>query len=71
MHGGRNLAAVSANVDYIVAGDNMGPAKLRKAEKPGREDHFRRGVHRHGRRAGSPGGKRDGSRQRNNGKYQR
>ena len=35
MHGGRNLAAVSANVDYIVAGDNMGPAKLRKAEKLG------------------------------------
>ena len=24
MHGGRNLAAVSANVDYIVAGDNIG-----------------------------------------------
>ena len=35
IHGGRNLAAVSANVDYIVAGDNMGPAKLRKAEKLG------------------------------------
>lgn len=35
MHGGRNLAAVSANVDYIVAGDNMGPAKLKKAEKLG------------------------------------
>ena len=35
MHGGRNLAAVSANVDYIVAGENMGPAKLKKAEKLG------------------------------------
>lgn len=35
LHGGRNLAAVSANVDYIVAGDNMGPAKLKKAEKLG------------------------------------
>ena len=34
-HGGRNLAAVSGNVDYIVAGENMGPAKLRKAEKLG------------------------------------
>ncbi|MCH5335578.1 MAG: NAD-dependent DNA ligase LigA [Alistipes sp.] len=34
-HGGRNLAAVSANVDYLVAGENMGPAKLKKAEKLG------------------------------------
>ncbi len=34
-HGGRNLAAVSANVDYIVAGENMGPAKLQKAKKLG------------------------------------
>ena len=34
-HGGKNLAAVSANVDYIVAGRNMGPAKLQKAEKLG------------------------------------
>lgn len=34
-HGGRNLAAVSGNVDYLVAGDNMGPAKLKKAEKLG------------------------------------
>ena len=35
LHGGRNLAAVSAQVDYIVAGDSMGPAKLKKAEKLG------------------------------------
>ena len=34
-HGGRNLAAVSGNVDFLVAGDNMGPAKLKKAEKLG------------------------------------
>ena len=34
-HGGRNLAAVSANVDFIVAGKNMGPAKRQKAEKLG------------------------------------
>ena len=34
-HGGKNLAAVSANVDFIVAGDNMGPAKRQKAEKLG------------------------------------
>ena len=35
LHGGRNLAAVSANVDYIIAGEKMGPAKLKKAEKLG------------------------------------
>ena len=34
-HGGKNLAAVSANVDYLVAGEHMGPAKLKKAEKLG------------------------------------
>ena len=34
-HGGKNLAAVSANVDFIVAGDNMGPAKRQKTEKLG------------------------------------
>lgn len=34
-HGGRNLAAVSASADYLVAGENMGPAKLKKAEKLG------------------------------------
>ena len=34
-HGGKNLAAVSGNVDYIVAGENMGPAKLKKAGKLG------------------------------------
>ena len=35
LHGGRNLAAVSGNVDFLVAGENMGPAKLKKAEKLG------------------------------------
>ena len=35
LHGGRNLAAVSGNVDYLVAGETMGPAKLTKAEKLG------------------------------------
>ena len=43
-HGGKNLAAVSANVDFIVAGENMGPAKRQKAEKLGitilNEDEF-------------------------------
>lgn len=35
LHGGRNLAAVSGSVDYLVAGEKMGPAKLKKAEKLG------------------------------------
>ncbi len=35
LHGGRNVAAVSGQVDYLVAGENMGPAKLKKAEKLG------------------------------------
>lgn len=34
-HGGKNIASVSANVDFIVAGENMGPAKRQKAEKLG------------------------------------
>ncbi len=34
-HGGRNIAAVSGSVDYLVAGEKMGPAKLQKAEKLG------------------------------------
>ncbi len=34
-HGGRNIATVSANVDFIVAGEKMGPAKREKAEKLG------------------------------------
>ena len=37
LHGGKNLAAISGNVDYLLAGDNMGPAKLKKAEKLGVE----------------------------------
>ena len=34
-HGGRNLAAVSSNVDFLVAGNKIGPAKLSKAGKLG------------------------------------
>lgn len=34
-HGGKNLSGVSAKTDYILAGDNMGPAKLEKAAKMG------------------------------------
>lgn len=47
-HGGRNLAAVSKNADYLLAGDNMGPAKLAKATKLGvriiSEEDFERMV---------------------------
>ena len=34
-HGGRNVAAVSGSVDYLVAGEKMGPEKRKKAEKLG------------------------------------
>ncbi len=34
-HGGKNSGSVSKNTDYILAGENMGPAKLEKAEKLG------------------------------------
>lgn len=34
-NGGRVLSAVSGKVDYLVAGDNMGPSKREKAEKLG------------------------------------
>ena len=34
-HGGRNQSGVGANTAFIVAGENMGPAKLQKAQKLG------------------------------------
>jgi len=34
-NGGRVLSAVSGKLDYLVAGDNMGPSKKEKAEKLG------------------------------------
>ena len=37
LHGGKNLAAVSSNTDFLLAGANMGPAKLAKAQKLGVE----------------------------------
>lgn len=43
-HGGKNSGSVSAKTHYILAGDNMGPAKLEKAQKLGvkiiNEDDF-------------------------------
>lgn len=34
-NGGRNLAAVSGNADFLLAGAKVGPAKLKKAEQLG------------------------------------
>lgn len=34
-HGGRNVGSISAKTSFILAGDNMGPAKLEKARKLG------------------------------------
>jgi DNA ligase (NAD+) len=34
-NGGRILSGVSGKLDYLVAGDNMGPSKLEKAQKLG------------------------------------
>ena len=43
-HGGKNIGSISAKTSFILAGDNMGPAKLQKAEKLGirivSEDEF-------------------------------
>ena len=43
-HGGKNTASVSAKTTYLLAGENMGPAKLEKASKLGikiiSEDEF-------------------------------
>jgi len=32
-NGGKNSGSVSAKTNYILAGENMGPAKLEKAQK--------------------------------------
>ena len=43
-HGGKNTGSISAKTSFILAGDNMGPAKLEKARKLGvrivTEDEF-------------------------------
>jgi len=32
-HGGKILSGISGKLNYVVAGDNMGPSKLEKAQK--------------------------------------
>jgi DNA ligase (NAD+) len=34
-HGGKNVGSISAKTGFVLAGDNMGPAKLEKAQKLG------------------------------------
>ncbi len=46
LHGGKNVSAISAKTNYILAGQKMGPAKLEQAQKLGipiiaEEDFFR------------------------------
>ncbi len=35
INGGKNIGSLSSKIDYLVAGDNMGPAKKQKAKKLG------------------------------------
>jgi DNA ligase (NAD+) len=43
-HGGKNVGSISAKTSFILAGENMGPSKLEKANKLGirivSEDEF-------------------------------
>ena len=43
-HGGKNVGSISGKTSFILAGENMGPSKLQKAEKLGvrivSEDEF-------------------------------
>jgi DNA ligase (NAD+) len=34
-HGGKNVSSISSKTDYVLAGANMGPAKLEKANALG------------------------------------
>lgn len=35
LHGGKNVGSISGKTNYVLAGENMGPEKLKKAEKLG------------------------------------
>ena len=43
-NGGKNVGSISKKTSFILAGDNMGPSKLEKAQKLGipimNEDEF-------------------------------
>ena len=43
-NGGKNVGSISSKTSFILAGDNMGPSKMQKAEKLGiqimSEDEF-------------------------------
>uniref|UniRef100_UPI0040496001 BRCT domain-containing protein n=1 Tax=Fulvivirga sp. TaxID=1931237 RepID=UPI0040496001 len=47
-HGGKVISAISGKLDFLLAGDKMGPAKKEKAEKLGvkiiSEDDFRQMI---------------------------
>jgi len=49
LHGGKNSSSISKKTSYILAGDNMGPEKLKKAESLGvpiiDEDTFWKMIH--------------------------
>ncbi|MCL2246070.1 MAG: NAD-dependent DNA ligase LigA [Lentimicrobiaceae bacterium] len=35
LHGGKNVSSISKNTNFVIAGENMGPEKRKKAEKLG------------------------------------
>jgi len=43
-HGGKNVGSISKKTSFVLAGENMGPSKLEKAQKLGitilNEDEF-------------------------------
>jgi DNA ligase (NAD+) len=47
-YGGKNVSSISSKTDYVLAGENMGPAKKQKAEKLGvpiiSEDEFEKMI---------------------------